>query len=476
MEVDLDDLNPLEAVQFLASNGTLPASQTLADVIGEDEYATVARLANSLDLPEMAIARLEPWAAAMVLTQFALMKTGYDPQLGIDMQLTERARGDGKPIDGLETIVDQLGIFDSRSQQEQISFLLDAADDVPEMQQDLDRLIAAWRTGDLRAPGARIPEGARPGAGAVRRIVRRAQPQVAAEDRGAARRRSRLPGAGGHAALRRPGWTAGTAEARGPQAGGRARGLAGRQPLGHAQLRDLPRPDRAGFRWHRRARLPGLAAGQSPLLENPKFSRVASRVGMLILLVGFVFVARHLKVADRQQSRLWPARRDLRARSWLIAVLLGALLMLPLVGTMLLLDMRELKPGVALAASACSGSCSSALVIGPGGGADRGNLPARRDADRDHARIRRGAGDRADVAGLRGVSLRGRQISRGAGRRRLRQRPRHAGGSPERLRGPARHPRLVPVPHRRGSAAGPACVCSPATSPPASGCTPGGWR
>jgi uncharacterized protein YbaP (TraB family) len=111
----------------------------------------VASLANSLDLPELAISRLEPWAAAMVLTQFALMKTGYDPQLGIDMQLTERARGDGKPIEGLETIDEQLGIFDARSQQEQVRFLLDAAEDVPEMRQDLDRLIAAWRNGDLRA-------------------------------------------------------------------------------------------------------------------------------------------------------------------------------------------------------------------------------------------------------------------------------------------------------------------------------------
>jgi uncharacterized protein YbaP (TraB family) len=151
MEVDLDDLNPLEAVQFLAANGTLPSPQTLADVIGDDEFATVANLARSVDLPEVAIERLEPWAAAMVLTQFALLKTGFDPQLGIDMQITDRARGDGKPIEGLETIGEQLVIFDSRSQQEQISFLLDAANDVPKMQGDLDRLITAWRTGDMRA-------------------------------------------------------------------------------------------------------------------------------------------------------------------------------------------------------------------------------------------------------------------------------------------------------------------------------------
>ena len=151
MEVDLDDLNPLEAVQFLTARGTLPSPQTLEDLVGKDKYAKVIALADSIDLPEMAISRLEPWAAAMVLTQFALMKTGFDPQLGIDMQITERARIDGKPIDGLETVGEQLGIFDARSLSEQIKFLVDAAEDVPDMQKDLDQLVSAWRAGDLRA-------------------------------------------------------------------------------------------------------------------------------------------------------------------------------------------------------------------------------------------------------------------------------------------------------------------------------------
>jgi uncharacterized protein len=151
MEVDLDDLNPLEAVQFLTARGTLPSPQTLEELVGKDKYAKVIALAGSIDLPEMAISRLEPWAAAMVLTQFALMKTGFDPQLGIDMQITERARSDGKPIDGLETVGEQLGIFDARSLSEQIKFLVDAAEDVPDMQKDLDQLVSAWRAGDLRA-------------------------------------------------------------------------------------------------------------------------------------------------------------------------------------------------------------------------------------------------------------------------------------------------------------------------------------
>ena len=151
MEVDLDDMDPLEAVQFVTSRGTLPEGETLGDVIGAAGYAKVAKLAATLEVPEAVVSKLEPWAAAMVLTQFALMKTGYDPQLGIDMQLVGRARDDGKPVDGLETIIDQLGIFDGRSVDEQKKFLLESADDAPKLGDDLHRLINAWRAGDLKA-------------------------------------------------------------------------------------------------------------------------------------------------------------------------------------------------------------------------------------------------------------------------------------------------------------------------------------
>ena len=151
MEVDLDDMDPLEAVQFVAERGTLPPSESLEDVVGAARYGKIIKLANSIDVPELAITRLEPWAAAMVLTQYALMKSGFNPELGVDMQLTARAQSDGKPIDGLETVVDQLGIFDSRSMAEQTKFLVDAANDVPKMHEDLAQLIEAWRKGDLSA-------------------------------------------------------------------------------------------------------------------------------------------------------------------------------------------------------------------------------------------------------------------------------------------------------------------------------------
>ncbi len=83
----------------------------------------------------------------------------------------------------------------------------------------------------------------------------------------------------------------------------------------------------------------------APLLDNPKFSRIASRVAMLVLLVGFILVARRLGVADRQSLGYGlPAGKFLRETA--TALVLGALLMLPVLATMILFDMRELKPGV----------------------------------------------------------------------------------------------------------------------------------
>jgi membrane protease YdiL (CAAX protease family) len=86
----------------------------------------------------------------------------------------------------------------------------------------------------------------------------------------------------------------------------------------------------------------------SPLLENPKFHRIASRVGMLLLVVAFVMAARRLEVADRRSLGFGlPPRRF--AREVATGILIGVALMLPVLGTMVALDMRD-RIGPALSA------------------------------------------------------------------------------------------------------------------------------
>ncbi|HTU66934.1 MAG TPA: CPBP family intramembrane glutamic endopeptidase [Steroidobacteraceae bacterium] len=77
-----------------------------------------------------------------------------------------------------------------------------------------------------------------------------------------------------------------------------------------------------------------------------KFHRVASRIAMLTLLAGFVLVARRLKVADRV-SLGFGAPRAQFLKSMGGGLALGAVTMLPVLATMVLLDMRELRPDFA---------------------------------------------------------------------------------------------------------------------------------
>ncbi|HEU4589353.1 MAG TPA: CPBP family intramembrane glutamic endopeptidase [Steroidobacteraceae bacterium] len=77
-----------------------------------------------------------------------------------------------------------------------------------------------------------------------------------------------------------------------------------------------------------------------------KFHRVASRIAMLVLLAGFVLAARRLRVADRRSLGYGLPARQFMAEAGK-AVVLGVVLMLPVLMTMVALDMRELKAGVA---------------------------------------------------------------------------------------------------------------------------------
>src|SRR6187549_988032 len=71
----------------------------------------------------------------------------------------------------------------------------------------------------------------------------------------------------------------------------------------------------------------------SPLIDNAKFHRVASRIGMLLLVVAFLLVARRLKVGDRRSLGFGLAPGPfVREVAW--AIMIGVALMLPVLVTM----------------------------------------------------------------------------------------------------------------------------------------------
>jgi membrane protease YdiL (CAAX protease family) len=93
---------------------------------------------------------------------------------------------------------------------------------------------------------------------------------------------------------------------------------------------------------------------------NFPFHRIAGRVGMLALLVGFVSVARRLGLAD-QASLGYGVARPVFIRELCVGFALGVALMLLVVAVMLGLDLRMWQPGVTLNTAALATAALQAL-------------------------------------------------------------------------------------------------------------------
>lgn len=165
MELDMDDLDA-GLVQTLTNRlGMIQGDRTLKDLMGEARYAEAAAAAEALDIPLDMMAKAEPWYAAVTVEQLVLMRIGFNPFYGVELYMTRQAERDGKPIEGLETIEDQLGFLDGLSPEAQNDLLIQTLEEGAGISLLMDDMIDAWRTGDVAyledailAEMARYPE------------------------------------------------------------------------------------------------------------------------------------------------------------------------------------------------------------------------------------------------------------------------------------------------------------------------------
>lgn len=149
MEVDMDDMDPIAAQAAFTKYGVLQDETTLRDLMGEALYLEAAKAAEVIDIPLDMLSKTEPWYAAMTIEIMVLSRIGFNPALGIEMHMLSKAATDGKPIEGFETIEEQIQILDGLSLQAQREMLLSTLEESAELAEMMDELIAAWRRGDV---------------------------------------------------------------------------------------------------------------------------------------------------------------------------------------------------------------------------------------------------------------------------------------------------------------------------------------
>ena len=149
-ELDLSESNIVEIAQLM----WLPEGKTLFDLLPKETQTRVGELLRSINSEinlEM-FSNQKVWALAVTLTllEQQLKHPGQPP---LDIVLYEKASKDGKITGGLETIHEQMSIFEELTVDEQIRLLNDTVEFMEQamQQQDsiTDKSVQAYLHGDL---------------------------------------------------------------------------------------------------------------------------------------------------------------------------------------------------------------------------------------------------------------------------------------------------------------------------------------
>jgi uncharacterized protein YbaP (TraB family) len=148
MELDMDDMDPMETQALVLELGMLKDGHTLQDKLGSRNYAEAVKLAEAIDIPLAMLAGTKPWLAAVTVETMMLTRVGFDPANGIEMHLMSRAANDNKNVTGLETARQQIEMLNDLSGKAQNEMFMQVLAEGGQIEAILDEIIDAWRNGD----------------------------------------------------------------------------------------------------------------------------------------------------------------------------------------------------------------------------------------------------------------------------------------------------------------------------------------
>jgi uncharacterized protein YbaP (TraB family) len=150
MEVNLAELDAQRMQTELLASARLPEGKTLPGIMGDERYKRAQSLAQEVGVDLGIFDAFAPWFAAEAISQLQLQQLGFQPKSGVEMFFLERARADHKPVAGLETVHDQIALFDALSMDEQANYLVSSLEEAHDLPKEVDAMVHAWASGDTK--------------------------------------------------------------------------------------------------------------------------------------------------------------------------------------------------------------------------------------------------------------------------------------------------------------------------------------
>jgi uncharacterized protein YbaP (TraB family) len=147
-ETELEQLQSTAFQQKLAQEAMYTDGTTLDRVLSPAIYRDLSDYCNRAGLPIAQLRSFKPFMVILTLVGVELQKMGVSSEAGVDHYFFNKAKMDGKPTGGLETVQTQLDFLTSMSDGIEDRFVAHGLKDLNRFQQLIDQLIAVWREGD----------------------------------------------------------------------------------------------------------------------------------------------------------------------------------------------------------------------------------------------------------------------------------------------------------------------------------------
>lgn len=140
-----------ELTSRMSQLGMYSADTSLEANVSKETWEAVKQWSAKNGLDPSSMNRFRPWFVALLITTKEYAALGAKPDKGVDTYFEERAKEDGKPAEGLESVEFQIQLFAALSDKQQRELLEQTLGEISSVKEEFEKMILAWKYGELGA-------------------------------------------------------------------------------------------------------------------------------------------------------------------------------------------------------------------------------------------------------------------------------------------------------------------------------------
>lgn len=147
-EADIEAAASFETLMSIQQRGRLPAGETLDQHLSDETMRRLEEVLSGFGVPRAMAMNMQPWFLNVMLSALQMTEYGFMPQFGAENYLMAE-RAEDTELRELESIEAQLGFLESLNSESYLRYTL--ASIGPEVEQEIEKMVRAWRCADKAA-------------------------------------------------------------------------------------------------------------------------------------------------------------------------------------------------------------------------------------------------------------------------------------------------------------------------------------